>query len=209
MPPFSDLHAEAAHRPAQVAPPQQYRGYQTWSVEDLAMDAAPHGFRPAQMDELASAHQFSEKIMDMRLAPLWSLASAHAHTGGSAWIHTGPADPTDASGSDAISGVFLLLPLTWEGEAALRTRRFNYALPRLDELCAPGDEISAVYFWFCAGAGPEARRDLMRTTQAWLDGAFAGLRIYGRAASEEGTRALARFGFRRLAQTRPDLFILG
>jgi hypothetical protein len=156
----------------------------------LTFDAAPHGFGLADPDDLPTAHAFCEELIGMRLAPLWALASVHGHTGGSAWIHLGA--------ETAISAVFLILPLTWDGEAALRRGRFNFSTPRLDDLCAPSEEIAAMYFWFCGGGDRAARRNVMRTTQAWLDGSLAGLRIYGRAASEDGMRGYRRF------HPRPD-----
>lgn len=182
-----------------------YFGRRTWAIDAVCLEAASCGFRPAAMAELPAAHAFCERIMGMRLAPLWALASAHAHTTGSAWVHS---DPGGLSGGADPTGVFLFLPLNWEGEAALRIGRFNYAAPRIDHLCAPGDETAAIYFWFCGGCDRTARRAVMRTTQAWLDGAFAGLRIYGRAASEDGARGFDSFGFKRLAPERADLFIL-
>lgn len=185
-----------------------YFGRRVWNVESIRIDAAPHDFRIAEMADLPAAHQFCEMLMGMRLAPLWALASAHAHTQATAWVHEDSALVAGEGRSRAVTGVYLILPLNWDGEAALRTRRFNFAAPRIDELCAPGDEIAAMYFWFCGGSDRIARRNIMRTTQAWLDGACADLRIYGRAASADGERGFASFGFKRLAPDRPDLFIL-
>ena len=189
--------AEASMRPA--AGNERYFGRRLWYPEDIAGDARPHGFTVADSSSLPDAHAFCEALMQMRLAPLWALASAHMHSNGAAWVHRE---------HRTMTGVFLFLPLSWNGEASLRTGRFSYAAPRLDDLCAPGEEISAVYLWFAGGTTSDARRAIMRTTAAWVDGAMSGLRIYGRAASEAGARGLAKFGFQRLAPDRSDLFIL-
>jgi hypothetical protein len=143
--------------------------------------------------------------MGIKLAPLWALAGAQARTEGAAWLHFSAPDLAEES---QLTGVFLILPLNWDGEAALRTGRFSFSSPRLDQLCTPGEEMAALYLWFCAGGDRDARRSIMRTTQAWMDSSCAGVRIYGRAASDEGVRAFARFRFRRLSPERSDVFIL-
>lgn len=182
---------------------ENYYSCRTWDVAAASADAGLNGFRAAEVGELESAHAFCEDLMQLQLAPLWSLASAHSYTHGSAWIHCEPSNET------AITGVWLFLPLNWDGEASLRSGRFGYATPRLNELCAPGDEISAVYLWFAGGTTKVARRAIMGVTDTWLNHALSGLRVYGRAASFAGADALAKFGFQRLSANRSDLFILG
>ena len=199
MPQQSTAPSSADLQIRQVDDTIRYFGRRFWSVQQAAQEAADHGLAVADMAGLPAAHAFCEKLMQMRLAPLWALASAHLHTGGTAWIHP--------EGED-VTGVFLFLPLSWDGEASLRAGRFSYAAPRLDDLCRPDEEISAVYLWFAGGSTQAARRAIMRTTAAWLEGALGGLRVYGRAASEEGARGLAKFGFQRLARERSDLFVL-
>ena len=176
-----------------------------WDPGALSADAESLGFRIASQDELPAVHRFSEAIMERRLAPLWALASAHSHTRASAWILPAPSEADHKSG---IGGVFLILPLNWDGEAALRAGRFSFETPRIDHLCAPGDEIAAMYFWFCAGEDHDARRSVVRTAIAWIDGACGRLRIYGRAASEAGAQAFQRLRFRLLAPVEQNLFFL-
>ena len=182
---------------------EHYLSCRIWDLKSASAHAGAHGFRPAELGELEATHRFCEDLMQMQLAPLWALASAHGHTHGTAWIHREPEVLT------RITGVWLILPLSWDGEASLRSGRFGYKTPRLDELCEPGQEISAVYLWFAGGTSKAARRAIMRTTDTWLKGPMSGLRIYGRAASLAGAEAMAGFGFRRLAPERQDLFILG
>lgn len=177
----------------------QYVGRRLWSAEQAAIEAGQHGMETADLADLPAAHALSESLMQTRLAPLWALASAHMHTHGSAWVYRE---------CGAITGVWLCLPLTWSGEASLRTGRFAYAAPRLDDICRPGDEMSAIYMWFAGGATPDARRAIMRSSATWFDGVLSRMRIYARAASEEGARALSRFAFQRLAPDISDLLIL-
>lgn len=184
-----------------------YIGRKLWDPEPLSREAAPARVRIAQTEELPEVHQLSEAIMETRLAPLWSLASAHGHTKASAWVHEDAAQD-DPSSRSPLSGVFLILPLNWDGEAALRAGRFNFATPRLDELCQPGEEIAAIYFWLTAGRHARARRNVMRTALAWTVGSNAGVRFYARAASLDGERALAGLHFRRFAPDSPNFFLL-
>lgn len=178
-----------------------------WSPESLVADAEPQGFRIARQEELPQAHAFCEQLMNMRLAPLWALASAHAHTGASAWV-IDRGDGHAEQAAQETSGVFLILPLNWDGEAALRTERFSFSTPRIDQLCAPGDEIAAMYFWFCGGADHEARRSVVHTAMAWIDGSCGDLRVYGRAASEAGAAAFLRLNFRLLAPKSQNIYFL-
>jgi hypothetical protein len=152
----------------------------------------------AAMTDLPAAHALCETLMRTQLAPLWVLASAHTHTRGSAWVYRE---------GDAITGVWLCLPLSWDGEASLRAGRFAYAAPRLDDLCRPGDEMSAIYMWFAGATTKDASRAIMRSSASWFAGVLSGLRVYARAASGDGARVLANFKFQRLAPERPDLFI--
>lgn len=184
----------------------QYVGRRTWDPETFRREAALSHLRVAEPDELPETHQLAEEIMGRRLAPLWSLASAHAHTTAAAWVHRDPDPAADAE--PKLTGLFLVLPLNWDGEAALRNRRLNFAAPRIDQLCAPGDEIAALYFWLTAGSDRRARRNVMRTALAWVSGASTGIRFYAQAASADGARALAGLQFRPLAPDSPNMFLL-
>lgn len=176
----------------------RYFGRRLWSVRQAAEEAGEHGLHAANLSDLPEAHALCESLMGVRLAPLWALASAHAHTRGSAWIYRE---------GEQITGTWLCLPLTWDGEASLRNNRFAYATPRLDELCEPGQEISGIYMWFAGGATRDSRRAIMRASASWFAGILNGVRVYGRAASDDGARALATFSFIPLDPARSDLFI--
>src|ERR1700750_1036623 len=108
-------HANQEIAPPTLIPPnlagikdgaaETYFPPKTWAIASFRNDAEPFGFHPADLAELADAHRLSEEIMDMRLAPIWALASAHLHTGATAWIHR------ETHESGAMNGVFLVLPL--------------------------------------------------------------------------------------------------
>lgn len=176
----------------------RYFGRRLWSVRQAAEEAGQHGLHPATLTDLPAAHALCETLMGTRLAPLWALASAHTHTCGSAWVYRE---------GEAITGTWLCLPLTWDGEASLRHGRFAYATPRLDDLCQPDQEISGIYMWFAGGATRDARRAIMRASASWFAGVLSGVRVYGRAASDDGARALETFNFVPLHAERPDLYI--
>jgi len=190
---------------APLGPEIRYFGFEAWDPEPYLAAAEPNGFRIADKEELPTAHQVAESIMGMRLAPVAAVASAHAKTKATVWVHDRVIGEGNASG---LSGIILLLPLSWDGEAALRTGCFNFSAPQARQLCAPDDEIASLYLWLCAGGDRVSRRAIMRTAQAWFDGPSSTLRVYGRAASEEGLRAFANFGFQRLSPIRSDVFFL-
>lgn len=162
-----------------------------WDPRHFREEAAQYGVRVATQHQLAALHQLAEELVGMRLAPLASLAAAHAHTRASAWVY-------DAA--DGVSGLILNLPLTAEGEIALILGRFNSSDPELEHLCAPGEPVSAMYIWFTGGRGLRARTAVMRTAFAWRDGFYGGLRAYSRAATTGGARGLASLAFAPLEQ---------
>lgn len=170
-----------------------------WNPEAAEAEALRHGFRVATDEDLPAAHALSESIMGMRLTPLSVLWAAHEHTTAAAWIHE------DAG---HVTGVILTLPLTPEGEMDLLEGNFTPSVPQPHQLCAPGDPFPAIYFWLFAGGDGRSRRAILRTSLAWRNGAYAGVRGYARAASPAGRAALEGLGFTSRKSTLSDLFFI-
>ena len=166
-----------------------------WHPRYFEEEAAPFGVQLAASGELAAAHQLCEDLVGMRLAPLSALAASHARTHASAWLYK-CSDTREPNREP--SGVLLNLPLTAEGEIALILGQFNAADPDPEHLCAPGDQVSAMYIWFTGGRGLRARNAVMRTAFAWRDGVYGGLRAYSRAATSGGVRGLTSLRFEPL-----------
>ncbi len=170
-----------------------------WRPEAAEAEALRHGFRLADAHDLAAAHALSETVMGMRLTPLSILQAAHEHTTAAAWVH---------EDEGHVTGVILTLPLTPEGERDLLEGSFAPSAPRLHQLCAPGDPFPAIYFWLFAGGDGRSRRAILRTSLAWRNGAYAGVRGYARAASPAGRAALEGLGFTSRKSTLSDLFFI-
>ena len=77
--------------------------------EVLAARARDLGFRLADRDELQAAVSMAESLIDGKLASVDAISAMNVQTGMTAWV-TG--DPVD--------GIFLTIPLSAEGEAAVR-----------------------------------------------------------------------------------------
>lgn len=197
-------HGSPAQRPSlllrQVRP-----AHQGWNPALALKEAGSFGFRIAHEAELAPAHAAAEAIMGMTLAPVRAIAAAHAQTGGTGWIHHTASQ--DGSAPD-INGVILLLPLSEAGEADIRAGRFQPRAPEPHQLCAPGDDFPAIYFWLFAGRDGRARRDIIRTCLAWRNGAYAHVRGYARAASIDGFRTMAALGFESMPSSLSHLFFI-
>lgn len=179
------------------APPSPAR--LAWRPEAAEAEAGRHGFRVAAPGELAPAHALSEAVMGRRLTPLSVLEAAHAHTTATAWIH---------EDEGRVTGVIMTLPLTPAGERDLLEGDFLPSAPRFDQLCRPGDPFPAIYFWLFAGGDGRSRRAILRTSLAWRNGAYAGVRGYARAASPAGRAALEGLGFTSRKSTLSDLFFI-
>jgi hypothetical protein len=176
-----------------------------WNPSLAMEEASPFGFRIAQPAELAPAHAASEAIMGMPLAPVSAIAAAHSRTAGTGWVHI--SQPSDGSTPD-ITGIILLLPLSEAGETDLREGRFQPRAPEPHQLCAPGDQFPAIYFWLFAGKDGRTRRNIIRTCLAWRNGSYSHVRGYARAASVDGFRTMAALGFEAMPSTLSHLFFI-
>jgi hypothetical protein len=187
-------HTSYDHVPRPALP-----GESAWQPETAEAEALRHGFRVATEADLPAAHALSEMIMGTRLTPLSVLWAAHEQTTAAAWVH---------EDDGHITGVILTLPLTPKGEADLLNGDFRPAAPKPHQLCAPGDPFPAIYFWLFAGGDGRSRRAILRTSLAWRNGAYAGVRGYARAASPAGRAALEGLGFTTRKSTLSDLFFI-
>ena len=107
-----------------------------------------------------------------------------------------------------LTGTILLLPLTPPGEADLLAGAFAPRSPQPFQLCAPGDSLSAIYFWLFAGGDGQACRRILRTCLVWRDGAYTGVRGYARGATLAGCNTMQGLGFEPLPSALPDLYFI-
>ena len=115
--------------------------------EVLAARARDFGFRLADRDELQAAISMAESLIDGKLASVDAISAMNVQTGMTAWV-TG--DPVD--------GIFLTIPLSAEGEAAVRNGSYVPAAPSSEHLATQGKDIAAFYVGVYAGSSREARK---------------------------------------------------
>ena len=162
----------------------------------LVARAKDFGFRLATREELEAAVSMAENLIDGKLASVDSISRMNVQTGMTAWV-TG----------DPVEGIFLTLPLTEAGEAAVRDGSYDPAAPRHEHLAAQGQGVSAFYVGVCAGKTPEARKKIMTASAVLRVEMFGVFPAYARGATEDGRRSMLSLGFQKFEGGLPDLYI--
>ncbi|MDX1294457.1 MAG: hypothetical protein R3265_16695 [Hyphomonas sp.] len=158
--------------------------------------ARDFGFRLATIDELAEAVDMAEALIDGKLASVDAIAAMNAQTGMTAWV-TG--DPVD--------GVFLTIPLTAAGEAAVRDGSYAPAAPVPAHLSTQGRAVAAFYVGVYAGRTRDARKKIMMASAILRVEMFGIFPAYARAATQDGRRSMESLGFQKFEGGLPDLYI--
>jgi hypothetical protein len=164
--------------------------------EVLAARARDFGFRLADRDELQAAVSMAESLIDGKLASVDAISAMNVQTGMTAWV-TG--DPVD--------GIFLTIPLSAEGEAAVRNGSYVPAAPSSEHLATQGKDIAAFYVGVYAGSSREARKKIMTASAVLRVEMFGVFPAYARGATEDGRRSMLSLGFQEFEGGLPDLFI--
>lgn len=138
----------------------------------------------------------AESLMQSKLATPEAIAEMDRITGMTAWV-TG--DPVD--------GIFLSLPLTAAGEAAVRDGTYAPAAPDTLHLCRRGQGCSAFYIGVYAGANREARRRVMTAAAVMRVDLFSAYPCFARGATEDGRRSMESLGFIPFEGGLPDLYV--
>ncbi|KCZ62797.1 hypothetical protein L53_09475 [Hyphomonas sp. L-53-1-40] len=164
--------------------------------EVLAARARDFGFRLANRDELQAAVSMAESLIDGKLASVDAISAMNVQTGMTAWVTGEPVD-----------GIFLTIPLSADGEAAVRNGSYVPAAPSSEHLATQGKDIAAFYVGVYAGRSREARKKIM-TASAVLRVEMLGMfPAYARGATEDGRRSMLSLGFQEFEGGLPDLFI--
>lgn len=159
--------------------------------------AGGFGLRIARGDETEAAIDLAIELTGQELAPPDVVRRVQETTGLTAWV---VGDPVD--------GTFLFVPLSAEGEAAVRIGDFSPGDPDPAHLCMPGETCHGIYVGVYAGRTREARRSIMHASAALSVGYFASVPCFARAATEDGARSMASLGFRPIEGSLPDLWVL-
>ena len=161
----------------------------------LARRAAEFEFRRASYAELEAGLSLAERLTGQAMATPASIHWIDGLTGMAGWV-TG--DPVD--------GVFITVPLSTEGVAAVRDGSFVPAWPSLAHICCKGEACGGVYIGVYAGATKESRRRVMMAAGITRMEFFAPVPCFARGATEDGKRSMASLGFRAIEGGLPDLW---
>ena len=161
----------------------------------LAKRAGEFEFRRASYAELAAGLALAERLTGQAMATPASILWIESQTGMAGWV-TG--DPVD--------GVFITVPLSAEGVAAVRDGTFVPAWPALAHICSTGEACGGVYIGVYAGATKEARKRVMMAAGITRLEFFAPVPCFARGATEDGKRSMASLGFHAIEGGLPDLW---
>ncbi|MEZ5998065.1 MAG: hypothetical protein R3B98_05175 [Hyphomonas sp.] len=165
-------------------------------IAQVAARAAAFGFRRAGFEDVVAGVALAEELMGSRIAAAEDVMHMDVVTGMTAWVRGAPVD-----------GVFLTLPLSAEGERAVRTGTYVPAHPDAAHLAWQGKDVAGVYIGVYAGATKEARRAVMTAAAVMRVEFFARVPAFARGATEDGKRSMASLGFRPLEGGLPDLWV--
>ena len=171
-------------------------GFGSVDLVRVAEKGAAFGFRRATRPELEQGIALAESLMSSKIADPDAVAEMDRITGMTAWV-TG----------DPVEGIFLTLPLSKQGEAAVRNGSYNPAVPDPAHLCANGEGCAAFYIGVYAGATREARRNVMTAAAVMRVELFSAYPCFARGATEDGRRSMERLGFTPYEGGLADLYV--
>jgi len=112
---------------------------------------AKHKFRKANHSETVRGVTLAETLIGQKLAAVENIKALDAHTQCTVWVN-----------GDPIEGVHFMVPLTKEGEIAVREGAFNPSAPSLSHCASPEQNYAGVYVGAYAGATREVRKNIMQ-----------------------------------------------
>ena len=165
-------------------------------IETVIAKAAEFGFRLATLAELTAGVALAESLLGSSIATPGQINDMNRITGMTAWVTGTP-----------VEGIFLTLPLTYAGEAAVRDGTYTPADPDPAHLARQGHNVSAFYVGVYAGSTHRARKLIMTASAVLRVQMFGAYPAYARAATSDGQRSMESLGFRKFEGGLPDLYI--
>ena len=125
-------------------------------------------------------------LISSHIAPAETLLRSQKRTGSTVFVFRQ---------CDDLTGVLAMIPVTPEGCAAILEDRFDARNPPEGLLCAPGDELGAVYGWGLAGVTRRASAAVMMGAMALRD-AYPEVPFFSRTATAAGAKVVrGRMGY--------------
>ena len=175
---------------------QTARPYCSTSPDHVAAIMAKYAIRRAKPSEVIETLKLGESLIGGALARPEVVATIDAITHMTIW-NTG----------DPISGIFLVVPVTEEGRAAVENGSFNPADPAIRHIAPANTPIFGVYCGIYAGATRDARKSVLMAAGDLRLNAFAPVPTYARGATEDGARSMLTLGYRPVSGGLTDLFV--
>lgn len=157
--------------------------------------AAEFGFRRGNYAELKAGLKLAEELTGQDMATPESVG----------WID-GLTDMTGWVTGDPVDGIFISVPLTEEGEKAVRDGSFVPAWPALAHVCEKGQPCHGIYIGVYAGATREARKNVMMAAGVIRVDVFGAVSCFARGATADGRRSMVTLGFQPVEGGLPDLW---
>jgi predicted GNAT family N-acyltransferase len=155
-------------------------------------DGAYHFVRQLLVEELDSVYAINQAQLNASVAPIEVAKAVLEYNSDAFW---GVYNATDAEGSGAaLVGYSAFLMLNEDGADALRQDRFDPFHPSIAHLASTGERPALVYMWAVVARGLGAMA-IPITTNA-MGSLYAGLPLYGTAATEAGAHAMRSFGMK-------------
>lgn len=108
---------------------------------------------------------------------------------------------------DPLAGLYLVVPVTEQGRAAVEDGTFNPGDPALRHIAPANTPIFGVYCGVYAGATRDARRAVLQAAADLRTNVFGAVPVYARGATEDGARSMLTLGYRPIAGGLADLFV--
>lgn len=170
--------------------------YCTVTPEEMTEAMEAHGLRRCEPGNIEAALALGEMLIGGTLARAEVVYTLDMITKMTIWV-TG----------DPIDGLYLIVPLTFEGRASVEDGEFNPSDPALRHVAPANTPIFGLYVGCYAGGTKAARRSVMSASASVRVSLYAPVPCYARGATEDGARSMMSLGFRRLHGSLPDLFV--
>ncbi|MEM9668301.1 MAG: hypothetical protein AAF950_05190 [Pseudomonadota bacterium] len=165
-------------------------------VTEMRREMGRFGLRCASDLDLPIGIAVTENLIGGSIADLNVIKRLHEATHITAWVTGNPVD-----------GFFIVVPLSKDGEEAVRDGSFLPADPAVSHVCPQGEFCHAVYVGVYAGQTRDARRNIMQASATLRVQLFGTVACFARAATEDGERSMYTLGFGPIEGGLPDLFV--
>lgn len=172
--------------------------FSTSAFDRLEPRFTAHGHRRPAAGELA---EMLERIRSTFALPVVSeetISAVDRLTCATIWLALDEGKP---------EGLNLWVPLSSQGERAIRDRRFDPADIAPGQIARAGQPFAAVYHWGYCGFTRTARRSIMRLCAELLEGPLSSIDVYGRVVTDAGAAAAARLGIEPCSDLGQNFYV--